>query len=446
MTVRILVTLLWSILSTLTVHAQEQKRVALVVGNSSYVQTGWALANPERDARLMADTLSSIGFDVLLVLNADEDEMEDAFALHGDRLAAAGPDAIGVLYYAGHGVESEGDNYLIPIDARPQTEQDVWRQAPRLGQALQYIEAAGNAVNFIILDACRNNPLPSASRSIGGGLAAVESADGLLIAFATAPGFTAADGQGNANSPYTAALANILPQPGIVAELAFKKVAGTVNAATNGAQTPFYNTGLIGDDFCFAGCAAPDLLASDEAMALGQALLSGQITPLRAFKEQFPQSRGVRFVDSELEILSASAGVPLVQTLTFTVTRIECVIADDEGPINTVDMRKMYVGARPTRQEQSRGLADVYHWDGPTSLKFDTGTELEIDQSVDFDFAADDTITIAAEFVDNDDFGENEIGKADLVLPVDRLGQEQSFTIGSDDFNFKVHYRLDTAN
>lgn len=425
--------------------AEEPPRIALIIGNSDYAQTGWQLTNPEQDAQLMADTLSSIGFDVQLVLNANEDEMEVAFALHSDRLAAAGPHAVGLLYYAGHGVESQGANYLIPVDARPKTEKDVWRQAPRLGEALQYIETAGNAVNFVILDACRNNPLPSASRSVGGGLAAVEKADGLLIAFATAPGFTASDGDGGKNSPYTAALAKILPQRGVVAELAFKKVAGVVNSETDGAQTPFYNTGLIGEDFCFAGCALSELLADDEAVALGQALLSGTTLPLQEFKVRFPESVGVRFVEAELDRLVEQGGATLSQELSFTIIRIECVIADDEGPINEVDMRKMYIGARPSAEEVELGLQEIYHWNGPTSKKFDTGDVMEVDESAVFKFEAGDTITISAEFVDNDDIGKNEVGNADLVLPVDRLGQEQSFTIGSADFNFKIYYRFDPA-
>jgi len=235
----------------------KEPRVALIIGNAAYEQTGWQLANPENDALLMADTLSSIGFDVQLLLNATEEEMEDAFAIYGERLAAAGSNAVGMLYYAGHGVQSQGANYLIPVDAKPRTEQDVWRQAPRLGEALQYIEAAGNAVNFVILDACRNNPLPSASRSAGsGGLAAVERSRGLLISYATEPGFTAADGQDTANSPFTAALADVLPMPGLVAELAFKRVADRVRTETGGGQNPFYNSGLTGEDFYFAGAPA----------------------------------------------------------------------------------------------------------------------------------------------------------------------------------------------
>ena len=192
-----------------------------------------------------------------MLLNASEDEMEDAFAAHGLRLRQAGPDAVGLIYFAGHGIQSEGYNYLIPVDANARTEQDVWAQAPRLGQALQHVRSAGNGVNFVILDACRNNPLPSSSRSAGsGGLAPVARSRGLLVSYSTEPGFTATDGDGK-NSPYTLALANVIGQDGLIAEQVFKRVADQVNQATGGAQTPFYNSGLIGEDFCFGDCSRP---------------------------------------------------------------------------------------------------------------------------------------------------------------------------------------------
>lgn len=245
------------IAAALTFPAFAQKRIATVIGNSDYQQSGWRLANAANDARLMSTTLKGIGFDVSLKTNLDEDALEDAFAEHSDRLKRAGPDAIGLLYFAGHGIQSQGSNYLIPVDATPRTEEDIWRQAPRLGEALQYIESAGNGVNFILLDACRDNPLPSASRSAGGrGLAEAKRSRGLLISYATEPGQTAADGS-NGNSPYTRALADVLPTEGLTVEQVLRRVAYRVDTATQSAQTPFFNSGLIGEtDICFnpKGC------------------------------------------------------------------------------------------------------------------------------------------------------------------------------------------------
>lgn len=241
----------------LPVLAFAEARIALVIGNSDYEITGWELPNPANDARLMKQSLEAVGFQVSLLINATEDEMEDAFAAHGRRLTAGGDDAVGLIYFAGHGVQSQGYNYLIPVDVQARTEQDIWAQAPRLGQALQHVRAAGNGVNLVILDACRNNPLPSANRSAGsGGLAPVARSRGLLVSYSTEPGFTATDGAGN-HSPYTQALAAVILQDGLIAEQVFKRVADQVNQATNGAQTPFYNSGLIGDDFCFGDCSQP---------------------------------------------------------------------------------------------------------------------------------------------------------------------------------------------
>ena len=231
-----------------------QPRYALIIGNSAYQQNGWQLANPARDARLMADTLGQVGFSVDLLIDGSEEQMEQAFAAHGARLKAAGPDAVGLIYYAGHGVQSQGLNYLVPVDANARSEQDIWRQAPRLGDALRYVEDAGNAVNFVILDACRDNPLPSATRSAAGGLAEVKPARGLLISYSTAPGYVAYDGEGG-NSTFALALAETLAQENLIAEQVFKRVADRVHQSTNGLQTPFYNSGLTGADFCFAGCS-----------------------------------------------------------------------------------------------------------------------------------------------------------------------------------------------
>lgn len=238
-------------------------KYALVIGNSDYQQRGWHLTNPVNDAKLMADTLARVGFEVDLVLNATEDRMEDAFAAHGARLKAGGKSSVGLIYYAGHGVQSQGLNYLVPVDANARSEQDIWRQAPRLGDALRYVEDAANAVNFVILDACRDNPLPSATRSAGGGLAEVKPSRGLLISYSTAPGYVAYDGQG-ANSAFALALSQTLTQKNLIAEQMFKRVADSVNAATGGLQTPFYNSGLTGADFCFAGCVgSPAALPGD---------------------------------------------------------------------------------------------------------------------------------------------------------------------------------------
>lgn len=246
-----------------------QERVALVIGNGSY-RAHSDLANTGADARLMEETLDDLGFEVDLLINADKDEMEAALVRLNARLKAAGPSAVGLFYFAGHAVQSQGLNYLLPIDSTARVEPEVWVQGVRLGDLLNYLANADNAVNFVILDACRDNPLPSAGRSSGGvGLARLDagSTRGTLIAYATEPGRTASDGPGQRNSPYTTALASLLPTPGWTAETLFKRVAGAVEQSTMiggvPSQSPWYENGLRGADFCFAGCDA-DSATDDE--------------------------------------------------------------------------------------------------------------------------------------------------------------------------------------
>lgn len=330
----------------------EGGRVALVIGNGNYTTVGWQLANPVNDARLMANALADVGFDVALVLDATEDEMEDAFAAHGARLREAGPDGVGLVYFAGHGVQSQGYNYLLPVDVTARTEQDIWAQAPRLGQALQHVRAAGNGVNFVILDACRNNPLPSANRSAGStGLAPVARSRGLLVSYSTEPGFTAADGAGE-NSPFTAALADIIRQDGLIAEQVFKRVADRVNTATGGAQTPFYNSGLTGEDFCFGACGGtPMLTASTNTGAiegtsggrdLGQTDQTGQTTSAGSVTEISEAATvpagpvpGQTFQDCDTcpDMVAIPAG-----TFTMGSPSSEPDRDDDEGPRKEIEI------------------------------------------------------------------------------------------------------------
>ena len=312
----------------------ENGKVALVIGNSNYQMQGWQLANPVNDATLIAGTLTDLGFDVTLLLDSNQRDMLQAFADHGDRLTAAGEDAVGVLYYAGHGMQSRGDNYLIPVDADAQTEQRMWIQAPKLDQALQFMRSAGNAVNFVIMDACRNNPLPSESRSLGRGLASVSRANGLLISFATEPGNVALDGDGG-NSPFTKALSEVLPSEGLIAEQVFKRVAERVRNATNGAQTPFYNSGLTGDDFCFVNCNSGGTNSTETERMIFELLESE--CEYAAFVDQFP--------DSPLAVLARQRAVGCNATAIGTGRDTAVDNSDGETPSEPVNRTILANGA-----------------------------------------------------------------------------------------------------
>ena len=225
--------------------AEAEPRIALVIGNSAYGDEIGNLANPANDARLMAKTLRGIGFDVVEVDNADQNAMKRAIVDFGNKLSDAGTEATGLFYYAGHGLQVQGDNYLIPVHAQIRRESDVDVEAVPADLVLRQMDFAGSAVNIVILDACRNNPLNRSFRSSVRGLAEItRKPRGSFIAYSTAPGEVAADGSGAANSPYAKALSETIAQPGLGIEEIFRDVRGKVLAATGNKQTPWDSSSL----------------------------------------------------------------------------------------------------------------------------------------------------------------------------------------------------------
>ena len=232
-------------------------RIALVIGNSAYQDI--PLANPANDARLVGATLRELEFDVALVIDADQKAMKYAIVEFGERLAQAGTDAVGLFFYAGHGLQVGGENYLVPLAARIEKESHVSIEAVSAGWVLGEMEFAGNAMNFVILDACRNNPLSRSFRSAARGLARMDAPRGSIVAYSTAPGQVARDGDGF-NSPYTTALVRAMKASGISVERMFKQVRIAVMAETDEQQVPWESSSLTGD-FYFASPdgAAPDI-------------------------------------------------------------------------------------------------------------------------------------------------------------------------------------------
>ncbi|MBL8704642.1 MAG: caspase family protein [Rhodospirillales bacterium] len=221
--------------------ATGEPRLALVIGNSKYAQS--PLKNAANDARMMSRTLRRLGFEVIERVDSGKKSMEDAILEFGEKLKAGG---VGMFYYAGHGVQVRGQNYLIPTDASLPSEASVRVQAVNVDLVLEQMSEARNRANVVILDACRNNPFLPARRGAGKGLAAVDAARGTLIAYSTAPGTVAADGDG-ANSPYTANLVRAIEQPGLPVEDIFKRVRAAVLEQTQGSQTPWESSSLTGD-------------------------------------------------------------------------------------------------------------------------------------------------------------------------------------------------------
>jgi formylglycine-generating enzyme required for sulfatase activity len=239
----------------------EETRIALVIGNSDYASG--PLPNPANDAKLIGDALTSLGFDVIARRNADQITMKRAIQEFGSRLEKAGPGAVGLFYYAGHGVQLSGRNYLIPTTARIEREGDVEIEAVSADWVIEQMRYARNRLNIVILDACRNNPFTRSMRSVDHGLATMDAPAGILIAYSTAPGAVAADGTGR-NSPYTEALTQAMREMREPVEQVFKHVRVGVMTATSGKQVPWESSSLTGD-FYFA---APNKVAPETTNAL----------------------------------------------------------------------------------------------------------------------------------------------------------------------------------
>lgn len=215
-------------------------KTALVIGNSDY--PGMALANPVHDATDIGRELEELGFQVTLLTNGTRRQMEEAVRGLSKRLADGG---VGLFYFAGHGIQVNGENYLIPVDADIESEADVRYEAVSAGRILDHLKLAGNQMNIIILDACRNNPFSRSMRSETTGLARMDAPTGSIMAYATAPGSVAADGEGR-NGVYTKNLLRAMRTPGMDIYDTFMQVRRGVIKDTQGRQTPWESSSLIG--------------------------------------------------------------------------------------------------------------------------------------------------------------------------------------------------------
>lgn len=221
--------------------AVAESRVALVIGNGGYASA--RLPNPVADADLMTRVLRSVGFDVIRQADADMTTMRQSFLEFARRLKRE--DSVGVFYYAGHAVQVAGQNYLIPVGADIASESEIPVQAVNLSELLGAMKGAAARVKIAILDACRNNPFESTTRGLSRGLAPISAPAGTLISYATAPGEVAQDGN-DGHSPFTAALARIIPTPGLEIEEVFKRTRAAVLDATQNQQTPWEHSSLVG--------------------------------------------------------------------------------------------------------------------------------------------------------------------------------------------------------
>jgi uncharacterized caspase-like protein len=217
--------------------ARAEQRIALVIGNAAY--QAQALTTPANDAGLIAQTLQAAGFDVVGARDLDQDTLRRAFRDFLDKATAAGPDTVAFIYVAGYGVQLEGENYFVPIDARIARDADVAAQALRLSDYTRPLAALKLKAGIVVLDAARANPFVQSGPPLAGGLALVEPEPGLLIAFNATPGTVAPEGQGP-YGPYAVALAEMLREGGLPLPQAFDRARLRVNDTTQGAQIPWH--------------------------------------------------------------------------------------------------------------------------------------------------------------------------------------------------------------
>jgi TPR repeat protein len=245
------------------------KRVALVVGNSAYRNVA-PLDNPTNDAALVAQTLKGLGFALTgdgALTNLDKAALDQAIQDFGRQIQGAD---VAMFYYAGHGVQVRGTNYLVPVNANPTREADVDFQMVDVNLVLNQMNGSGTRLNLLILDACRNNPFGGRGlRSSEGGLAQLRAPEGTLISYATQPGNVAQDGS-DGHSPYTKALSVTMKRAGLDVFQTFNEVGLTVKRSTGGSQQPWVSSSPIDGSFYFTPAASsaalpmPDKPQSDK--------------------------------------------------------------------------------------------------------------------------------------------------------------------------------------
>ena len=227
----------------------QKRRLALVIGNSAYKSS--PLINPVNDAQDMAAALKRLEFEVIHKENASQQAMEEAIFTFSNRLKKGG---VGLFYYAGHGVQVNGRNYLIPIGASIRAQREIKYKAVDAGQVLDGMFDAGNGLNIVMLDACRDNPFARSFRTSSRGLGRMDAPTGSFIAYATAPGSVAADGTGR-NGIYTKHLLKHMKTPGLTIERVLKRTRNDVMRETGNKQVPWQASSLTGD-FYFASSGA----------------------------------------------------------------------------------------------------------------------------------------------------------------------------------------------
>lgn len=298
-----------------TYPAHAEKRVALVVGNSAY-RNVTPLDNPANDASLMSETLMGLGFSLIgnsAQLDLDKNALDNAVQSFGREMQGAD---VALFYYAGHGVQVRGSNYLVPVNANPTREADVDFQMVDINLVLNQMQGSGTRLNLVILDACRNNPFGGRGlRASGGGLAQIRAPEGTLISYATQPGNVAQDGN-DGHSPYTQALAATVKRAGLDIFQTFNEVGLAVKRSTGGSQQPWLSSSPIDGSFYFKSAPAavssiPPQAPQPDAPKIEPPRQEARLTPTQPIPASplpMDQSEIARLLQAQLKRVGCNPG------------------------------------------------------------------------------------------------------------------------------------------
>jgi len=279
----------------------KETRVALVIGNGAYKVS--PLRNPVNDAKDMATKLRSLGFTVVERNNLTVKQIGSTLREFRGKLV---PGSVALVFYAGHGIQIKGENYLPAVDAEIAGEEDVPNQSLAIRQVMDILSDAKTRLSLVFLDACRNNPYARSFRSTGDGLSRVVAPSGTLISFATRPGSVASDGDGK-NGLYTGALLAAMDNANQPIEQLLKRVVGTVKTASKNQQEPWME-GSIEGDFCFGQCnvMTAQLAVSDDRALWESVKDSRDVIDLRAYLNKFPMGLFAEVASNRIKSLTAT--------------------------------------------------------------------------------------------------------------------------------------------
>jgi hypothetical protein len=305
--------ILWALLLC-TCSASAETRIALIIGNSNYASANLKLANPANDAAAMQRALQDAGFQTIVRLNAKRLDFYRAVEDFSAKIIRD-PHSVGLFYYAGHGVQSEGANYLIPVDADIESTADLEADAFDVARVLRAMHAAQNEMNIVILDACRDNPLRR-TRSVARGLARIDAPSGTFIAYAAAPGQTAQDGNNGANGVFTGELLKAMALPNVPLEQMFKRVITGVKGETRGAQTPWSEASIQGDFYFHTEvlpASNPDTAVDQRRMELefwSSIKNSRSAAEFQAYLDRYPHGEFAQLAVNRVKLLQSAAPAP----------------------------------------------------------------------------------------------------------------------------------------